>query len=166
VRTQYTYLTDLLPTTLEIAGAKVPATVKGVPQTPIQGESLAYSFENASAPERHMTQYYFLHGGGGIYHKGWKASFAYRPDFTDLFGIYPNPRTAANNAGKEVWELYCVNEDPTELNDLAQSNPAKLKEMQAFFDQEAKANQVYPLINWSDLFPGFKKFQEEVRKRK
>jgi arylsulfatase len=166
VRTQYAYLTDLLPTTLEIAGAKVPATVKGVPQTPIQGESLAYSFENASAPERHMTQYYFLHGGGGIYHKGWKASFAYRPDFTDLFGIYPNPRTAANNAGKEVWELYCVNEDPTELNDLAQSNPAKLKEMQAFFDQEAKANQVYPLINWSDLFPGFKKFQEEVRKRK
>ncbi len=166
VRTQYTYLTDLLPTTLEIAGAKVPATVKGVPQSPIQGESLAYSFENASAPERHMTQYYFLYGGGGIYHKGWKASFAYRPDFTDLFGIYPNPRTAANNAGKEVWELYCVNEDPTELNDLAQSNPAKLKEMQAFFDHEAKANQVYPLINWSDLFPGFKKFQEEVRKRK
>ena len=166
VRTQYTYLTDLLPTTLEIAGAKVPATVKGVPQSPIQGESLAYSFENASAPERHMTQYYFLYGGGGIYHKGWKASFAYRPDFTDLFGIYPNPRTAANYAGKEVWELYCVNEDPTELNDLAQSNPAKLKEMQAFFDHEAKANQVYPLINWSDLFPGFKKFQEEVRKRK
>ena len=59
-----------------------------------------------------------------------------------------------------------MNEDPTELNDLAQSNPAKLKEMQALFDQEAKANQVYPLINWSDLFPGFKKFQEEVRKRK
>jgi arylsulfatase A-like enzyme len=166
VRTQYTYLTDLLPTTLEIAGAKVPATVKGVPQTPIQGESLAYSFENASAPERHMTQYYFLYGGGGIYHKGWKASFAYRPDFTDLFGIYPNPKTAQNNAGKEVWELYRVIEDPTELNDLAQSNPAKLKEMQALFDQEAKANQVYPLINWSDLFPGFKKFQEEVRKRK
>ncbi|MFO0261565.1 MAG: sulfatase-like hydrolase/transferase, partial [Planctomycetota bacterium] len=166
VRTQYTYLTDLLPTTLEIAGAKVPAIVKGVPQTPIQGESLAYSFENASAPERHTTQYYFLYGGGGIYHMGWKASFAYRPDFTDLFGIYPNPRTAANNAGKEVWELYCVNEDPTELNDLAQSEPAKLKEMQALFDQEAKANQVYPLINWSDLFPGFKKFQEEVRKRK
>ncbi|MFN9750034.1 MAG: arylsulfatase, partial [Planctomycetota bacterium] len=166
VRTQYTYLTDLLPTTLEIAGAKVPAIVKGVPQTPIQGESLAYSFENASAPERHMTQYYFLYGGGGIYHKGWKASFAYRPDFTDLFGIYPNPKTAQNNAGKEVWELYRVIEDPTELNDLAQSNPAKLKEMQALFDQEAKANQVYPLINWSDLFPGFKKFQEEVRKRK
>ncbi|MFN9537836.1 MAG: arylsulfatase, partial [Planctomycetota bacterium] len=166
VRTQYTYLTDLLPTTLEIAGAKVPAIVKGVPQTPIQGESLAYSFENASAPERHTTQYYFLYGGGGIYHMGWKASFAYRPDFTDLFGIYPNPRTAANNAGKEVWELYRVNDDPTELNDLAQSEPAKLKEMQALFDQEAKANQVYPLINWSDLFPGFKKFQEEVRKRK
>ncbi|MFN9878433.1 MAG: arylsulfatase, partial [Planctomycetota bacterium] len=59
VRTQYTYLTDLLPTTLEIAGAKVPAIVKGVPQTPIQGESLAYSFENASAPERQPAEYRF-----------------------------------------------------------------------------------------------------------
>ncbi len=166
VRTQYTYLTDLLPTALEIAGAKVPATIKGVAQTPIQGTSIAYSFENASAAERHTTQYYFLYGGGGIYHKGWKASFGYRPDFTDLFGIYPNPKSAANNAGKEVWELYKVNDDPTELNDLARSNPAKLKEMQALFDKEAKANQVYPLINWSDLFPGFKKFQERVRNQK
>jgi arylsulfatase len=166
VRNQYTYLTDLLPTTLEIADAKVPAKIKGVTQTPIQGTSLAYSFEDGTAAERHTTQYYFLYGGGGIYHKGWKASFGYRPDFTDLFGIYPNPKTAANNAGKEVWELYNVNDDPTELNDLAKSHPAKLKEMQALFEQEAKANQVYPLINWSDLFPGFKKFQEEVRNRK
>ena len=166
VRTQYTYLTDLLPTALEIADATVPATIKGVAQTPIQGTSLAYSFENAAAAERHTTQYYFLYGGGGIYHKGWKASFGYRPDFTDLFGIYPNPKTAENNAGKEVWELYRVDDDPTELNDLARSHPAKLKEMQALFDQEAKANQVYPLINWSDLFPGFKKFQEQVRNQK
>ena len=164
VRAQYSYLTDLLPTALEIAGATVPATVKGVPQTPIQGTSLAYSFEEAAAPERHRTQYYFLYGGGGIYHQGWKASFGYRPDFIDLFGIYPSPKSAENNAGKEVWELYDVDQDPTEVNDLAQSNPAKLKEMQALFDQEAKANQVYPLINWSDLFPGFKKFQEGVRK--
>ena len=56
-------------------------------------------------------------------------------------------------------------EDPTELNDLAKSHPAKLKEMQALFDQEGKANQVYPLINWSDLFPGFKKFQEQAGKK-
>ena len=166
VRTQYTYLTDLLPTALEIAGAKVPATVKGVRQTPIQGTSLAYSFEDASAAERHTTQYYFLYGGGGIYHKGWKASFGYRPDFIDLFGVYPNPKTAVNNAGKEVWELYNVNDDPTELNDLAKSDPARLKEMQVLFHKEAQANQVYPLINWSDLFPGFKRFQEEMRKRK
>lgn len=123
--------TDLLPTALEIADAKVPATIKGVARTPIQGVSLAYSFENGSAAKRHTTQYYFLYGGGGIYHKGWKASFGYRPDFTDLFGIYPSPKTAPNNAGKEVWELYNVMEDPTELNDLAKSHPAKLKEMQA-----------------------------------
>ena len=162
VRTQYAYLTDLLPTTLEIAGAKVPATIKGVAQTPLQGTSLVYSFDDASAPDRHTTQYYFLYGSGAIYHEGWKASFGYRPDFTDLFGAYPNPKTAENNAGKEVWELYDVKDDPTEMKDLARSNPAKLKEMQALFDREAKANNVYPLINWSDLFPGFKKFQAEV----
>jgi hypothetical protein len=59
-----------------------------------------------------------------------------------------------------------VDDDPTELKDLAKSNSAKLKEMQALFDEEAKANQVYPLINWSDLFPGFKKFQEGIRNQK
>lgn len=166
VRTQYTYLTDLLPTTLEIAGATVPDSIKNVRQTPIQGTSLFYSFENASAPEQHTTQYYFLYGGGGIYHNGWKASFGYRPDFIDLFGIYPSPQSAANNAGKEIWELYNVVEDPTELNDLAKSNPAKLKELKELFDSEAKANQVYPLINWSDLYPRFRKFQEAALKRK
>ncbi|MFN7892828.1 MAG: arylsulfatase [Pirellula sp.] len=166
VRTQYTYLTDLLPTTLEIAGATVPDSIKNVRQTPIQGTSLVYSFENASAPEQHTTQYYFLYGGGGIYHNGWKASFGYRPDFIDLFGIYPSPQSAANNAGKEIWELYNVVEDPTELNDLAKSNLAKLKELKELFDSEARANQVYPLINWSDLYPRFKKFQEAALKRK
>jgi hypothetical protein len=55
-----------------------------------------------------------------------------------------------------------MNDDPTELKNLAKSNPAKLKEMQALFDKEAKANQFYPLINWSDLFPGFIEFQRKM----
>lgn len=155
IRTQYSYITDILPTTLEIVGAKVPAEVKGISQTPIQGTSLVYTFADAAAPSRHTTQYYFLYGSGAIYHDGWKASFGYRPDFVDLFGTYPNPESADNKAGKEVWELYNVNEDPTELRDLAASNPAKLKEMKALFESEAEANHVYPLLNWSDLYPRF-----------
>ena len=86
---------------------------------------------------------------------GWKASFGYRPDFVDLFGTYPPLESAENMAGKEVWELYDVNNDPTELHDLAKSNPSKLEEMKALFVSEAEANHVYPLINWSDLYPRF-----------
>jgi arylsulfatase len=162
VRTQYSHLIDLLPTTLEIAGAQVPAEVRGIKQTPIQGKSLVYSFADAKAPARRTTQYYFLYGSGAIYHDGWKASFGYRPDFIDLYQSYPPPRTAENFVGKEVWELYNVNEDPTELNNLASKHPVKLAQMKALFDNEAKANQVYPLINWSDLHVGIVEFQRKA----
>jgi arylsulfatase A-like enzyme len=150
-RNQFTHLIDVLPTTLEIVGATVPATVDGFAQTPVQGISFVYSFNDPSAPERHTTQYFHLYGAGAIYHEGWKASFSYHPDFIDLYHSFPPPEEVPNNAGKEVWELYNVNDDPTELNNLAPSNPEKLAEMKALFHAEAVANDVYPLINWSDL---------------
>jgi arylsulfatase len=158
IRDQYTYLTDLLPTTLEIAGAEVPPMVKGIRQTPIQGVSMTNTFGDATAPSRHTIQYYFLYGSGAIYKDGWKASFGYRPDFIDLFMVYPRPEKTENFAGKEVWELYDVNRDPTEVHDLAKDNPAKLEELKALFASEAEANNVYPLINWSDLYPRFQDF--------
>ena len=74
----------------------------------------------------------------------------------------PVAMTAENNAGQEVWELCNVIEDPTELHDLARSQPAKLKELQGVFEREAKKNQVYPLINWAYLFPGFMDFQKKM----
>ena len=162
VRDQYTHLIDVLPTTLEIVGATVPTEVRSIKQTPIQGISTVYSFNDAAAPSKRTTQHYYLYGSGSIYHNGWKASFGYRPDFIDLYQSYPVPETAENYAGKEVWELYNVEADPTELHDLAKSNPAKLKEMQALFDAEAKKNQVYPLINWSDIFVGIQDFQKKM----
>lgn len=161
IRTQYAHLIDILPTTLEMVGAEVPAEVAGTRQTPVQGKSLVYSFADASAPSRRTTQYYHLYGSGAIYHEGWKASFGYRPDFIDLYTSYPPPRDVPNNAGKEVWELYDLNADPTELNDLASREPARLARMKALFDEEARANNVYPLINWSDLSVGITEFQRE-----
>lgn len=97
---------------------------------------------DAAVPSRRPTQYDFLYGAGVIYHNGWKASFGYRPDFGDLFGTYPHPPSAEYRAGKEVWELYIVEKDPTELNELAASEPAKLKEMKALFEAEAEATDL------------------------
>lgn len=83
--------------------------------------------------------------------------------FTPAWAATASAGAAASNyAGKEVWELYNLDADPTELIDLAKSQPAKLKELQALFDAEAKKNQVYPLINWSDIFVGIHAFQEKM----
>ena len=151
VRTQYSHVIDLLPTTLELAGTQALQTINGIAQDPIQGTSLVYSFNQPTAPTRHTQQYHFLFGSGSIVKDGWKASFGYRPDFVDLYGTYPPPKSIENNAGKEVWELYDLNTDVTEVQNVAAPYPEKLKELQALFDSEARANNVYPLINWSDL---------------
>lgn len=66
------------------------------------------------------------------------------------------PQTAENFAGKEVWGLYNVNEDPTELNNVASKHPFRLAQMKALFDKEAKANQVYPLFNWPTSSSGYR----------
>ncbi len=150
VRNQYGHVIDLLPTTLEITGAKLPEAVRGVKQEPVQGASLASSFTDAKASAR-TTQYSYIFGSGGIVKDGWKASFNYRPDYLDIFQTYPVPTQIANNAGKEKWELFNLNADFNERTDLAKSNPAKLKELQDAFDVEAKSNGVYPLLNWSDV---------------
>jgi len=72
------------------------------------------------------------------------------------------PQKAENFAGREVWELYDVNADPTELNDVASKHPARLARMKALFEKEARANQVYPLMNWSDIFVGIQDFQRKA----
>jgi len=162
IRNQYSHIIDVLPTTLELVDAKVPSEIKGIKQSPVQGNSMVYSFNDGRVASKHNVQYYFLYGSGSIYKDGWKASFDYRPDFIDLFQSYPAPVTAENKAGKEVWQLYNVYDDPTELKDLSQKNPEKLKELQLLFEQEAWKNNVFPLINWTDLLPGFINFQRKA----
>lgn len=79
IRTQYGYVNDLLPTTLEFLGLKAPQYIRGVKQDTLQGTSLVYSFDNAKAPSRHTVQYYYIFGSRSIYKDGWKAGFAYKP---------------------------------------------------------------------------------------
>lgn len=151
IRNQYAHVIDLLPTALEISRTTPETLLNGVTQEPIQGISLVYSMLDASARTRHHEQYYFAFGSGAIVKDGWKASFSYRPDIVDLYGSYPPPKKAPARMGSSQWSLYNLNADPTEVNDLATKNPDKLEEMKTRFDTLAKENNVYPLINWTDL---------------
>jgi arylsulfatase A-like enzyme len=150
IRTQYGHVVDVLPTTLEFAGLKLPENIKGIKQDTLQGTSLYYSVANAIAPSRHIEQYYYIFGSRAIYKDGWKAAAAHHPDYIDL-NVLPGKDSIERNYDKDVWELYNLNEDFNERVDLAKKNPEKLKELQALFDAQAKKYNIYPLIDWSDV---------------
>jgi len=138
---------DLLPTTLDLVGLKAPEEIRGIKQQPIEGTSLAYSIDDAKAPNRHTLQYYYIFGSRSIYDNGWKAELAYPNDFN--FGK-PTNRPFDENA----WELYNLNDDPTERIDLAKKNPEKLAQLKAEYEEQAKSHHLYPYITWDDLFQG------------
>ncbi len=143
IRHQFHHMIDIVPTILEAAGIKAPDTVNGIAQRPIEGVSMAYTFDkaNASAKSKRVTQYFEMVGNRAIYHDGWIASTT-PPAPPWLLGTGKMP---AMNDYK--WELYNLAEDFSQFNDLAASNPAKLKEMQALFLTEAAKYNVFPLDN-------------------
>ncbi|MBB3108628.1 arylsulfatase [Paenibacillus phyllosphaerae] len=136
VRTQFSYVTDIVPTVLELIGIEAPEVYKGVTQQPIHGTSLAYTFASGDEPTRKPAQYFEMVGNRGIWHKGWKAVAAHKPD------------TSFND---DVWELYNVDEDFTESNDLAATHPEKLRELVDLWWAEAGRNGVLPLDGRSIL---------------
>jgi arylsulfatase A-like enzyme len=142
IRNQFAHIIDIAPTILEAAGIKAPETVDGIPQKPIEGTSMAYTFDkaNADAPTRHTTQYFEMVSNRGIYHDGWYANTT--PPVAPWILNAPMPAVADYK-----WELYNLSEDYSQSNDLAAKMPDKLKEMQALFDQEATKYNVYPLDN-------------------
>jgi len=149
IRTQYSHVSDILPTTVELTGVNVPEIINGYPQIPIQGTSFAYALNDASAPTRHHVQYYELHGGRSIYKDGWKAS-VFHPRNTSGDPNGKDPNFNARPFNQDKWELYNLNEDWNEINDLAAKYPEKLKELQELFDSEAKINNVYPLHSYQE----------------
>jgi arylsulfatase A-like enzyme len=151
IRFQYGHVIDILPTTIELTGIHVPDTINGYKQRPIQGISLVYSIKDSTAPSRHTIQYYELHGGRAIYKDGWKAE-VYHP--RNMF----NEKDADINFlpkpfAQDKWELYNINKDWTETNDLAAKYPEKLAELQKLFDTLATQNNVYPLKSYHDGLP-------------
>ena len=136
IRTQFGHVIDVAPTVLQAAGLPEPKVVNGTPQIPMAGTSLAYSFENAKAKERHTTQYFEILGNRAIYHDGWFARTIHKAPWET------KPRRPLE---KDVWELYDVRSDFSLANDLAAKNPKKLAELQAKFLAEAKKYNVLPL---------------------
>jgi arylsulfatase len=139
LRPQFCHVIDIIPTIYEAVGIKPPMMMDGVKQKPLDGESLVYTFDSASAPTRHTVQYFEMLGNRAIYKDGWIASTTpLRLPWVTTVGAEPNPDDFK-------WELYNINEDFSQSNNLAEKEPAKLKEMQAAFDTEAKKYSVYPL---------------------
>jgi arylsulfatase len=144
IRTQFHHVIDVVPTILEATGISAPATVDGIAQKPIEGASMVYTWDkaNASAPSRRKTQYFEMVGNRGIYHDGWYANT--RP-VSPPWDLGARPPTDVMHA--YTWELYNLTKDWTQDDDLAASNPAKLRELQELFMVEAAKYQVFPLDN-------------------
>jgi arylsulfatase A-like enzyme len=138
LRNQFSHVIDLAPTVLEAAGIPAPTLVNGVLQSPYEGTSMLYSFNDADAPERHQTQYFEMFCNRGIYHKGWSAVTKHRTPWAMGGAVMPA-------FDDDVWELYDGNVDWTQANDLSKDNPAKLHELQRLWLIEAVKYNVLPL---------------------
>ena len=135
VRHQFHHVIDIVPTILECAGLPEPDVVNGVTQKPIEGVSMAYTFDDPAAPERRTTQYFEMFGNRGIYHNGWSAVTRH----SNLFG------PVSQDWSEDVWELYDGSTDWSQAHDLAAEMPEKLAELQQLFLIEAAKYNVFPL---------------------
>ena len=137
-RNQFSHVIDLAPTILEAAGIPAPTMVNGVMQSPYEGTSMLYSFDDGDADERHQTQYFEMFCNRGIYHKGWSAVTKHRTPWAMGGAVMPA-------FDDDVWELYDGNVDWTQANDLSKERPEKLHELQRLWLIEAVKYNVLPL---------------------
>ena len=136
IRTQWHHIIDIAPTVLEAAGLPEPTSVNGTVQAPIEGVSMIYTFDDPQAKSTHTTQYFEIAGNRGIYEDGWFAGTLHRA---------PWEREPRRKLQDDIWELYDTTVDFSLANDLAATDPAKLKEMQDLFIQEAIKYRVLPI---------------------
>jgi arylsulfatase len=142
LRDQFMHVIDVVPTILEVTGISAPEYVDGIKQAPIEGTSFAYTFDtrNAKAPSRHKTQYFEMMGQWALYHEGWLLSTKVNRAPWEAFGA-ANPDPLNN----QVLELYNLNKDFSQSQNIADKYPAKVKELKKMFIEEAKKYQVFPM---------------------
>lgn len=142
LREQFCHVIDIVPTILEAAGIKQPEVVDGIKQSPIEGTSLAYTFDakNTKEPSRHKTQYFEMMGQYALYHEGWLLSTKVNRAPWEAFGA-ANPDPLNN----QILELYDLSKDFSQSQNIADKFPDKVKELKAMFIVEAKKYQVFPM---------------------
>ena len=138
LRSQFTHVIDVAPTILEAAGLPEPTMVNGVQQSPMEGTSMLYSFNDAAAPERHDLQYFEMFGNRGIYHRGWSAVTKHKTPWILVGGDLPA-------FDDDIWELYDGSTDFSQAHNLATEHPQKLAELQRLWLIEAVKYNVLPL---------------------
>jgi len=136
VRSQFHHVIDVAPTIYEAASLPIPRSVFGIEQRPMEGLSMNYSFDNAKAEDARKTQYFEMIGNRAIYHEGWFAGTIHKAPWE------AQPRRPLT---EDIWELYNVNEDFSQTNNLAASNPQKLEELKKKFMEEAVKYKVLPI---------------------
>ena len=136
IRSQFHHVVDVAPTALEATKIPQPTAVDGIKQRPMDGVSMIYAADKADAPDQRKTQYFEMFGNRAIYHEGWVACTRHS---------IPWAMAALPPLKDDVWELYKVDEDFSQAENLAEKNPAKLKELQAVFNKEAIRNHVFPI---------------------
>ena len=142
LREQFSHVIDIVPTILEATGIPAPETVDGIKQAPIEGTSLAYTFDskNAKEPSHHKTQYFEMFGQWALYHEGWLLSTKVNRAPWEAFGA-ANPDPLNN----QVLELYNLSTDFGQSKNIADEHPDNVKEMKQMFIAEAKKYQVFPM---------------------
>jgi arylsulfatase len=144
IRTQFHHIIDVVPTILEATGVQAPVMVNGIAQSPIEGVSMAYTWDKANeqAKSTRETQYFEMFGNRAIYHDGWMAATP-PPQPPWLMGTIKMPEVLNGY----TWELYNIAEDYSQNTDLSAQYPEKLKALQELFLVEAQKYQVFPLDN-------------------
>jgi arylsulfatase A-like enzyme len=138
LRSQFTHVIDVAPTILEAAGLPEPTMVNGVLQSPIEGTSMLYTFDESGADERHDLQYFEMFGNRGIYHKGWSAVTKHRTPWVMVGGEVPA-------FDDDLWELYDGSSDYSQARDLVADQPDMLAKLQRLWLIEATKYNVIPL---------------------